>query len=98
MMSGKMVVLAALACVAFGTAAYAGDRSFKIDPGSVLSPGYQRPVPHRYEPPAPPNPPLTAFDRNMVPAGVRRSKAGVDLAEPLSFDKPQPKRRPSPLY
>jgi hypothetical protein len=35
----------------------------------------------------------------MVPPGNRTEKSdGFDLAEPLSFDKPQPKQRTKPLY
>lgn len=79
------------------SAAWAGDRSFKIEPGSILSPSYQRPPQHHAEPPPVVRSPLTPFDRNMVPPGYADSKpdsdAVIDLSEPLSFGDPKPKKR-----
>lgn len=89
-MSGKVIVLAALAYVAFGTAAHAGDRFFRFDPGLEDRLRQQQ---HHYEPPPPPSPPLTAFDRNMAPGtNVKPSSDDYDLSERISFDGPATKR------
>jgi hypothetical protein len=79
------------------SAAWAGGPSFKIEPGSILSPSYKRPTPHHDEPRPVVSPPLTPFDRNMVPPGYAESKSDsgtvIDLSEPLSFGYPKSKKR-----
>ena len=73
------------------SAAYAGGQSYDTPP---LAP---RPVPHHVEPPPIVQPPLTPFDRNMVPPGYGATKLKpgtvIDLSEPLSFGDPESKNR-----
>lgn len=93
MRSNLVAICFGLLCLS-ASAADAGGRSFKIEPGSILSPSYRPPPRRHHADPVYVSPPLTAFDRNMVPAAnAKPSSDDYDLSERISFGKPVTKQK-----
>jgi hypothetical protein len=85
----KWLLVLIAAALTMGTA-YAQGPSFRYDPRPPSPPS------RHVEPPPVASPPLTPFDRNMVPPGYgSRTSASddIDLSERITFGKDQPKQR-----